>query len=70
MARYRAFADSVDVIVRDASGREVESFARTGLESMQRMDAELERRGYTLDAGGWSSEMISGGILHARGMRK
>lgn len=70
MARYQAFADSLDVIVRDVGGNVVDRFKRTGLESMARMDAELERRGYVLESGGWTSEKVSGGMVHTRRMNK
>lgn len=70
MARYQAFADSLDVVVRDVGGHVVERFERTGLESMARMDAELESRGYVLEFGGWKSEKVGGGMVHTRRMNK
>lgn len=69
MTQFTASADSLNVIVRDARGQEVERFARTGLESMRNMDMELIRRDYIL-MGGWSTKKIEGAMLHARGMRR
>lgn len=68
MAQYKAFADSLDVVIRDTGGNVVERFERTGLESKDRMDAELVRRGYELSrVDVWISEKLrNGGWEHTR----
>lgn len=69
MSNYTAVADSLDVVVRDASGREIERFPRTGLESQNRMDRELMRRGYML-IGDWWSKKQGGNWTHTRSVSK
>ena len=65
-----ACAEPLDVGVGAGGANGVSWFARPGLASMRRMDAELVRRGYTLDAGGWTSEKVGGGMRHYRRLSK